>query len=268
MAVSTSEPLHTDDNSDAVPSQDSVICAPPSSTVDASLDLDSLLNLEETFYAEGFALGKADGIESGRREGRAFGLSRGYERFAAMGRLHGRAVVWSSRLQEMPQDSVPTHVASENVEEVEKLPGSSAVGHDVFLPDLRDPDGAHAGDDTETQLQTGPDLEKLRNLSWKSTRANPRLRKHVALLYGLTEPESLDVQNTEDAVADFDDRLKRATAKAGIVGKLFSEGVFIEDPATESSAGQGKPNGNQDVVRGNRSQDLGIEDVDLTRVRH
>lgn len=60
---------------------------------------DSILHLEDDFYREGYALGEADGAPAGRLEGRAFGLEKGFEKYAEMGRLHGKAVIWASRLQ-------------------------------------------------------------------------------------------------------------------------------------------------------------------------
>ncbi|KAA8905367.1 hypothetical protein FN846DRAFT_9450 [Sphaerosporella brunnea] len=59
---------------------------------------DSLLSLEDDFYAEGHALGVADGVIAGRTEGRIFGLERGFEKFCELGRLQGRCSVWEARV--------------------------------------------------------------------------------------------------------------------------------------------------------------------------
>src|SRR5882762_2032425 len=59
---------------------------------------ESVLDLEETYYQEGYDLGVADGSRAGQIEGRVFGIEKGFEKFAAMGMLHGRAAVWASRL--------------------------------------------------------------------------------------------------------------------------------------------------------------------------
>jgi hypothetical protein len=53
--------------------------------------------------------------------------------------------------------------------------------------------------------------------------SNARLEKNVTLLFGLTEPESLSTENTDEAVNDFDDRLKRAQGKAKIIEKAVGE---------------------------------------------
>ncbi|KAH0372313.1 DUF1715-domain-containing protein, partial [Aureobasidium melanogenum] len=66
-------------------------------------DFDSLFNLEEEYYAEGYNLGVADGSRAGRIEGRLFGLEKGFEKFAAMGNLAGRNAVWEARISD--QDS-------------------------------------------------------------------------------------------------------------------------------------------------------------------
>ena len=52
-----------------------------------------------------------------------------------------------------------------------------------------------------------------------------RIGKHVAVLYALTEIECLSMENTEEAVSEFDDRYRRAVAKAGIIGRLVGERV-------------------------------------------
>jgi hypothetical protein len=53
--------------------------------------------------------------------------------------------------------------------------------------------------------------------------SNARLEKNVTMLFGLTEPETLSTENTDEAVNDFDDRLKRAQGKAKIIEKAVGE---------------------------------------------
>jgi hypothetical protein len=253
-------------------------------TIDPLADLDELLNLEETYFAEGLARGKDDGAETGRREGRAFGLARGFERFAAMGRLHGRAVVWGSRLRVMEasqpklrEDSRSATITQESREEHE----GSEHGHELFLPDPfatraqerpkddRASDSARQDASTPGTTETTELVEEelrllLQDLRWNPMRHNPRLQKHVMTLYGLTEPESLSCENQEEAVAEFDDRFKRALTKAGIIGKIVGEEVDVEaasggDTSEGHKAGGGAPK---------RDKDVGIEDVDILKVRH
>ncbi|KAH0289948.1 DUF1715-domain-containing protein [Aureobasidium namibiae CBS 147.97] len=61
-------------------------------------DFDSLFNLEEEYYTEGYNLGVADGSRAGRIEGRLFGLEKGFEKFATMGALAGRNAIWEARI--------------------------------------------------------------------------------------------------------------------------------------------------------------------------
>ncbi|OLL26807.1 putative ORAOV1 family protein [Neolecta irregularis DAH-3] len=49
--------------------------------------LDNLVNLEETFYREGYAEGQTDGIAAGEIEGRAFGLEQSFGYFYKLGYL-------------------------------------------------------------------------------------------------------------------------------------------------------------------------------------
>ncbi|KAK3365675.1 hypothetical protein B0T24DRAFT_535411 [Lasiosphaeria ovina] len=67
---------------------------------------------------------------------------------------------------------------------------------------------------------------------------NPRLEKHITTLYALVEAESLSTENTDEAVNDFDDRLKRAHGKAKIIEKMVGEGGRNRLQETASS---GKP---------------------------
>lgn len=91
-------------------------------------------------------------------------------------------------------------------------------------------------------------------LSLPPLSANPRLEKHVRVLYALTEPVSLSTHNSEEAVSDFDDRLKRAAGKVKIIEKLAGE----ETPGTSSDS----------PGRAGAKGDVGIEDVDIMKARH
>lgn len=51
----------------------------------------------------------------------------------------------------------------------------------------------------------------------------PRLRKNVAALYALVEPGTLSTENTDEAVNDFDDRVKRAQGKLRVVERAVGE---------------------------------------------
>jgi hypothetical protein len=84
---------------------------------------------------------------------------------------------------------------------------------------------SHPGSTTSPQLPPLPD--------------NQRLVKHLKVLHALSESETLSTENTEEAVSDFDDRYKRAQAKAKIIERLVGESKGESD-----SSGNLARNGN------------------------
>lgn len=194
---------------------------------------DDLLGLEDRFYKEGFQLGTADGAKAGRIEGRAFGLEKGFEKYVEIGRLHGKSLVWAGRLSK-PQtsDSESNQIAGDGDDEDIKQSASS--------------------------LDKGSTLPR----SLPSLPANPRLEKHIKVLYALTEPVSLSTDNSEEAVSDFDDRLKRAFGKTKIVEKLSREEGLAS--VTDSNIKGGL--GGRQLANG--EGDGGIEDMSVLKARH
>ena len=156
---------------------------------------DDILNLEEKFYHEGYRQGQEDGIKAGRIEGRSFGMEKGFEKFVESGRLYGKAIVWANR---QPLRS-------------EEAGLSTAAGSQASAP--APTETPQSAQDIASQSQ--PQLPRLP--------ANPRLEKHITTLYALVESESLSTENTDEAVNDFDDRLKRAQGKAKIIEKMLGE---------------------------------------------
>ena len=144
---------------------------------------DKLLELEDTFYNEGYDLGVADGKQAGLIEGRFFGLEKGFEKYASIGRLHGKVTIWAGRLSPK-QSGVQTN-----------------------------------GDLKDTALTDPPEHKSI----LPALADNLRLEKHVRTLYALVEPGSLSTENTEEAVSDFDDRLKRAEGKVKIIERITAE---------------------------------------------
>ena len=102
-----------------------------------------------------------------------------------MGQLHGRAVVWGSRLYD--KDATET-----------------------VLP--------HSPANTETQ-QEGQAADRTPSLPVPSA----RLGKHIRTLFAIVDPASLSTENTEESVSDFDDRLRRAKAKVKVIERLVGE---------------------------------------------
>lgn len=66
---------------------------------------------------------------------------------------------------------------------------------------------------------------------------NQRLIKHLKVLHALAESESLSTENTEEAVSDFDDRFKRAQAKAKVIERLVGEANVEMDGSGKKSKG-------------------------------
>lgn len=80
---------------------------------------------------------------------------------------------------------------------------------------------------------------------------NPRLEKHLRVLYALTEPASIAIENTEDAVTDYDDRYKRAVGKTKVIERALGEGPLDDDRAPLNGA----------------TNDPNIEDVNILKAR-
>ena len=195
---------------------------------------DSVLGIEDGFYDEGYQLGAADGARAGHVEGRLFGLEKGFEKFSAMGRLHGRSIVWTSRLpgiqseypQSKPRDEPETLTTDQKLED-----SDTAAGSQRCIPPLH---------------------------------RNIRLEKQLRTFHALVELESISTQNKEDDVAEFDDRLKRANGKAKIIEKLIGEsfetGSLYASATGKNTANIQNPSGG--VV------DSSIEDISILHARH
>ena len=173
---------------------------------------DSLLGLEDEFYKEGFDVGVKDGKRAGLIDGRLFGLENGFDKYVAMGKLHGRARVWAGRVPSI----------NKSAEQIESTQ-----------------DGNPRGENNKVVARLD----------------NPRLRTNVRTLFALTEPGSLATENSENAVTDFDDRLKRAEGKFKVIEKLTGE-AGQETNADRASEGS--------KIKG----DGGIEDTSVLSVRH
>ncbi|KAK3055216.1 hypothetical protein LTR09_003769 [Extremus antarcticus] len=164
---------------------------------EANDPFESLLSLEQQYHTEGYQLGQADGARAGRIEGRIFGTEKGFEKFLEMGRLAGRASVWTARLAK---------------------------------PNSGDVDGGEA-----------------------RAPASERVTKHVRRLRELTDPETILTDNSEDAVSEFDDRLKDAKAKAKLISTLMVEDIIntSNDSSKAGTRQDGKvPSGSSKGLKG------------------
>lgn len=181
---------------------------------------DTLLTLEDSLYTTAYSQGVADGSRAGRIEGRVFGLEKGFEKFAALGELHGRSAVWAGRLP---------HSSKSN-------PNGPAVN------------------EKEKAIEQEKQGKQLPNLP-----ANSRLQNNITLLHSLTDLETFSTDNTEEAVADFDDRFKRAGAKAKVIERIVGEGSAsgTRSPSSPSAGSANKPS----LLGGaKKSADSGMED--------
>ncbi|KAJ5772840.1 Essential protein Yae1 N-terminal [Penicillium paradoxum] len=166
--------------------------------------LDSLLDLEEQFYNEGYALGAADGATTGYTEGSVFAVEKGFEKFVEMGRLYGKALVWAHRL------------------ELKSYEGASA----------------QANSTTETLSLCPSICEGMPSLPPHST----RLARNLQTLLELVDPATLDMSNEEEAVNDVDERLKGAATKAKLIQRAMGEredSTSQIEPKDMSSSGDG-----------------------------
>ena len=200
---------------------------------------DTLLSLEDGFYKEGYDLGVSDGARAGLIEGRQFGLEKGFEKYTAMGKLHGRAMIWAGRL---PGTRSHVDVINKEATEVNLAEALDSVAIQDYDAKLYRPIEQHA-----------PPLP-----------ANPRLETHVRTLYALSEPGSLSTDNNEDAVSDFDDRLKRAEGKVKVVKKLIGESNYGNKAQKNVSHTDGILRGDPSTKKGDGS----IEDTSILNARH
>jgi Essential protein Yae1, N terminal len=170
--------------------------------------LDDLLNLEENYYQEGYRLGEADGTHAGLVEGKLFGVEKGFEKAMDMGRLSGKAEVWRRRFTVMTAP-LP-HPA----------PMSSSSKSEI----------------STEQMQTEHALDAWTALSVNGLpplAANARLGKHIDSLLSATDSASLSTANSDEAVAEFDERLAKAKAKAKVISNIIGEALHGGDVVTQ-----------------------------------
>ena len=208
----------------------------------------SLLDLEDEYYNEGFELGTTDGRRAGHVEGRLFGLEKGFEKYSEMGRLHGRSIVWNNRLLPDERTEDPEQVLTQMVQDPVKGSAVIRIGSDLSKS-------------TNPNVQTPADRNGT--LSLPRLQKHSRIEKHVRTFHALVEPESLSTENNEDDVSEFDDRLKRAHGKMKIIERLMGEeSVFANANYTSSSSTGGLSSST--TAFGYSS----IEDVDSSKARH
>ncbi|RYP59567.1 hypothetical protein DL769_008475 [Monosporascus sp. CRB-8-3] len=178
---------------------------------------DDVLNLEEQYYREGYENGYRDGAEAGRVEGRSVGLKQGYEKFLEAGRLQGRALVWANRIPKF------------------RDPSSSSSS---LLPERGPETAGSSSEDPRPPRRSLPDLTSGGGGSGNGA----RLEKNVVTLYGMVEPGTLPTRNDDEAVNDFDSRLKGAQGKAKIIERAAGEKTKLDKPDIVPAARPGNEN--------------------------
>ncbi|KAI9789672.1 MAG: hypothetical protein M1816_005847 [Peltula sp. TS41687] len=179
-----------------------------------------LFNFEERFYAEGYEQGLTDGTLQGRSEGLVFGIEKGFERFLELARLHGRAMVWSSRMRKSQDHS------NDNNDR-----GARDVAGGGTSPSPKATRNEETTTTTRSFASSSPSLLAINH--------NPRLQKHIATLMTLTDPATLSYENSEEAVSAFEERLRRAKAKVKIIERLVGENATAAAAAVVVEGGSG-----------------------------
>jgi mRNA export factor len=196
--------------------------------------LDSLLELEEKFYKEGYDLGLSDGAEAGYTEGSVFAVEKGFEKLLELGRLYGRALVWAQRLVD---SSIPPQ---NQMAQPEKSPETTIADNNSGT--------------SEDSLIRPALCQGMPRLSEGS-----RLAKNIQTLLSLVDPATLSLENTEDAVSEIEDRLKAASLKAKLIQRVLGE--------RDTGPGNIHLNSGRDAqIQGDGSGS--IEDISSLRIRH
>lgn len=185
--------------------------------------LDDLLTLEDKLHTTAHDQGVSDGARAGRIEGRIFGLEKGFEKFAALGELHGRGAVWGSRLPPAASSSTPASSITTPTRDPTKTAYSV-------------PESTTSPNEANGSVKSKGTLPPLSNTS-------TRLQTNISLLYHLTDPLTFSTANTEADVGDFDDRFKRAGAKAKVIERIIGE-TFSLSASTSTKDAKSPERGN------------------------
>ncbi|KAL2888890.1 DUF1715 domain-containing protein [Ceratocystis lukuohia] len=159
-------------------------------------------NLEDEIYNKAYEEGHADGIWAGKVEGRSFGMAQGFDKFFEAGKLFSKAVVLGTRIAATPPGTA------------NHAPDPSTPAKTPSAQDTTTAPTTTAGSAASTASEkTIPSLPPLQS--------NARLEKNIIALYDLMELDTLSTDNSDEAVNEFDDRLKRAQGKAKIIDRML-----------------------------------------------
>ncbi|KAL7901605.1 hypothetical protein HDV63DRAFT_59358 [Trichoderma sp. SZMC 28014] len=124
------------------------------------------------------------------------GYNQGVEDGARAGRIEGRSLGMEKGFEKFLESG---RIASKSLVWANRLPRNAQPG------------GASEEKEKSSEACTLPPLPK-----------NPRLEKNIKLAYALVEPDTLSTENSDEAVQDFDDRVKRAQGKVKIIEKMLN----------------------------------------------
>lgn len=180
----------------------------------------------------------ADGRVAGRTEGRQLGLERGFQKFVEMGRLQGRGIVWANRLGRGSSSSASTG----------KGLGQGVMGSGSVLGEENGERGGEDGAGGVNGEGNGDGDGVVMELPPLPHKDGGRLAKHITTLYALAETESLSTDNNDEAVSDFDDRLRRAQGRAKVIERMVGEEKRGGDGnGHDPGAGESKAQGGVDI---------------------
>ncbi|KAM0523950.1 hypothetical protein ACHAPE_001203 [Trichoderma viride] len=124
------------------------------------------------------------------------GYNQGVQDGARAGRIEGRSLGMEKGFEKFLESG---RIASKSLVWANRLPQNLQPG------------SAAGEKEKSSEACTLPPLPK-----------NPRLEKNIKLAYALVEPDTLSTENSDEAVQDFDDRVKRAQGKVKIIEKMLN----------------------------------------------
>lgn len=190
--------------------------APPTPRdIDSERDpFDILLDLESAYEARGYTDGLHDGKAQALSSSTLFGIEKGFEKYIVMSRLRFRAEKWARAFDVHVDHNTPAPAA---------VPVSSSVG------------GVNVGADANADMAPAAQGAGV-EVGTENSHVHSRLQKHTATLLKLTSAQTMDYANTDEAIGDFEERLKRAQAKCKVIERMVGTG----DPGAVVSKGNGE----------------------------
>ncbi|KAL6905019.1 hypothetical protein GGI43DRAFT_298392 [Trichoderma evansii] len=122
------------------------------------------------------------------------GYNQGVQDGARAGRIEGRSFGMEKGFEKFLESG---RIASKSIVWANRLP--------------KNPQSGSTSEEKTSEACTLPPLSK-----------NPRLEKNIKMAYALVEPDTLSTENSDEAVQDFDDRVKRAQGKVKIIEKMLN----------------------------------------------